>query len=304
MPLKIKVRLLLGATAVVAASLWLLASPTQGQDEIDGDPLRGGQLYHAWDEFLEVDLPETNQPIWQEIVPDKEYDPRSWRCVTCHGWDYSGSAGKTPRAIVKQAGFPGLFSMVAESEEVITEWLNGGNNPAHDFSELLSEQDLEDIGAFLSTGLVAPELIADPESKKARGTLSTGETLYQEYCFTCHGVDGEKINFGVATAPLYLADIAVQNPWQVAHVVRFGHLETNMPAAEAVELSFSQQIDLLAYAQSLPQARVIGSPDFPVIEYDNQADTEMLAFTAIALVVMILGATTWVLLRHRYQGEP
>jgi mono/diheme cytochrome c family protein len=266
---------------------------------VDGDPLRGGQLYFAWDVLLEVDWPEDNQPIWQEIAPNEEFDPRSWRCVTCHGWDYSGSAGRVTRAIVKQAGFPGLFGMVAESEEVITAWLIGENNSRHDYSELLSEQDFKDLSAFLTAGLVPPELIADLETRQAIGTLSTGETLYQEYCLSCHGVEGEKLNFGVATAPLYLSDVAWQNPWRVAHVVRFGHIVTNMPAAEAVDLGFSQQIDLLAYAQSLPQATLIGSPEYPVIEYDNQADTEMLAFTAIAIVVVIFGGAFWVLKRHR-----
>jgi mono/diheme cytochrome c family protein len=299
MPVKAKIYLLLGAAVLATAGLWVAVLPSYGQNNLDGDPLQGGRLYYAWDQVLEVDLPGTNQPIWEEIAPGEEFDPRSWRCVTCHGWDYSGSDGRALRAIVKQAGFPGIFSMVAESEEVIIAWLNGVNNQKHDFSELLSEEDLKDISAFLSSGLVAPELIADLETREALGTLSTGETLYQEYCLSCHGVDGEKLNFGVATVPLYLSDIAWRNPWQVAHVVRFGHIQTNMPAAEAVDLAFSQQIDLLAYTQSLPQAHVIGSPDYPVIEYDNQADTEMLAYTALALVVVILGGTFWVLRRQQ-----
>ena len=304
MPFKARAGLLWGAVLLVAAGLWLAISPSFGQNDVEGDPLRGGQLYHAWDELLGVELPETNQPIWQEIAVEGEYDFRSWRCVTCHGWDYKGSEGRMLRAIVKQAGFPGLFGMLAESEDVIISWLDGESNPNHDFSDLLSEQDIKDLSAFVTSGLVPPELIADINNRQAMGTLSTGETFYLEYCLSCHGIDGETINFGGAATPLYLSDIAKQNPWHVAHVVRFGHVETNMPAAEAVELSFSQQIDLLAYTQSLPGAQVIGSPQYPMIEYEEQAETEMLAFTAMALVVVILGGTFWVLRRHRNSVEP
>jgi mono/diheme cytochrome c family protein len=142
--------------------------------------------------------------------------------------------------------------------------------------------------------LILPELVADRETGVVQGTVTTGEEIYNEFCHSCHGPDGAKINFGGAANPLYLADITLQNPWRVAHVVRFGHLEITMPSAQAVEISFSQQLDLLAYAQGLPQARIIGSPEYPVIEYEDQAQTDILAFISIALVGLILGASVWV----------
>jgi thiosulfate dehydrogenase len=291
---KVRGYLLLGAAALAFAGLWFAVSPGYGQEAIPGDVLRGGQLYQAWDRVLEIELPERNQPIWTEIAPDEEYDPRSWRCVTCHGWDYRGSEGWAPRAVVNRAGIPGLFSMVAEGEEVILPWLDGENNPGHNFSNYLSEEDMLDLSAFLSSGLIAPELIANLETQLVPGTVSTGEVVYTDYCFACHGVDGAKINFGGAANPLYLADVALQNPWRVAHVIRFGHIGDSMPAADVVELGLSQQLDLLAYAQTLPQAKIIGSPEFQVIEYDSQANTVMLAAASIALVLVILGGAVWV----------
>lgn len=290
--------LLSGSAALVFALLMLGVTASSAQETPEGDVLRGGLLYHSWDQVLDVSLPEQNQPLWQEFSPDGEYDPRSWRCVTCHGWDYLGSDGSMERAIVKRAGNPGLFSMVAEPPEVIFTWLDGTENTGHDFSMFLSEEDMQDLSAFLSSGLIAPELIANPETRRVQGTPATGETIFGEYCLSCHNTDGSKINLGETSNPLYLADVSWANPWRVAHVIRFGHLRVNMPPAEAVNLSFSQQIDLLAYLQTLPQARLIGSDDFPVIEYEFQANTEMLAYAAMVLVVLILGAAVWVTRRQ------
>jgi thiosulfate dehydrogenase len=291
---KAKVYLLLGSAVLALATLWLAASPGLAQDTLEGDGLRGGRLYQAWDRVLNVSLPSRNQPIWKEIAPEAEYDPLSWRCVTCHGWDYRGSEGTTLRAIVKRAGIPGLFGMVAESQDVIVAWLDGTINSGHDFSEFLTDKDMRDLSAFLSAGLIAPELIADKETQLVQGTVSSGELVYADYCFSCHNVDGAKINLGGASNPLYLADITLSNPWRVSHVVRFGHFGESMPAAVTVDLSFSRQIDLLAYMQTLPQARLIGSPEYPVIEYEFQANTETLAFVSMALVAIVLGGAVWV----------
>lgn len=296
---KAMVSLLLGISALISA--WFLGGVSEGyaQDIIEGDVERGGKLYQAWDLVLEVNLPDRDQPIWKEIAPDEEYDPHTWRCVTCHGWDYSGSDGWAPRAIVNRAGIPGLFAMVAEDEAVIISWLDGTENSGHDFSAYLSETDLRDLSAFLSSGLIQPELIADLDTQRVAGTAATGESIYLEYCLSCHGAEGAKINFGGAATPLFLGDVAQQNPWRVAHVVRFGHQNANMPSSSVVGLGFSQQLDLITYAQTLPLARIIGSEDFPVIEYEYQANTEMLAYASMALVVLILGGAVWVTKRKR-----
>jgi len=304
MRLKTKILTLTGAVILAAAALWSGFSVGQAQEEPVGDVVRGGQLYQAWDQVLGVSLPNSNQAIWQEIAPNGDIEPRSWRCVTCHGWDYRGSEGWAPRAVVNRAGIPGLFSMVADPQNTIIAWLNGSKNPGHDFSEYLSRTDFQDLSAFLSSGLVAPELIADLTTQRVLGTVSTGQEVYQEYCLSCHGVDGAKINFGGAANPMYLADITLQNPWRVAHVVRFGHLQVNMPAAQEVDLGLSLQIDLLAYAQTLPQARLIGSPEFPVIEYETQAHTELLAFISLGLVVIVLSGVLWVTKRQAWRGQP
>jgi mono/diheme cytochrome c family protein len=294
----VKLITLIGAAYILTATFWLGVSISHAQDEIVGDVVRGGQLYEAWDRVLGVDLPGSSQAIWQEIAPQgSDIEPRSWRCVTCHGWDYRGADGWAPRAVVNQAGIPGLFSMVAEPQAVIIGWLDGSENPEHDFSEYLSETEFNDLSAFLSSGLVAPELIADLETQRVPGTVDTGEEIYLEYCLSCHGADGSKINFGGAAEPLYLADITLRNPWRVAHVVRFGHLGINMPPAAEIELGFGLQLDLLAYAQTLPQASMIGSPEYPVIVYDTQAHTELLAYASIVLVVIVLGGAIWVLKR-------
>jgi len=65
------------------------------QSEPIGDKLRGGRLYAAWDNLAVNPLPDHLQPLWPENIAG-EFPPRyTWRCVNCHGWDYSGSQSKS-----------------------------------------------------------------------------------------------------------------------------------------------------------------------------------------------------------------
>lgn len=294
--------LLLGTliTLLVVLSAVTQAAPLPQEDEpIPGDPLRGGRLYVSWDQVSGQDPDLPKNPLWPEVTVNQVPTEVTWRCVHCHGWDYSGSAGKTLSAANRAMGYPGMFRMTAAPVEVILPWLTGGENPDHDYSDLLSEQDLLDLASFLSTSLVSPELIANPGTFKVSGTAETGQDAFNTYCSNCHGVEGERINMRTVKSPMFIGDLAWSNPWEFAHTLRFGHISAMVPPARTVELSFSQQIDILAYGQTLPNATTIADSGYAQFDPSSQADTTPLAYAALAISGLIFLAVVVTLRRQR-----
>jgi len=297
--IKIKVTHLIAAGLILV--LTVIASipirTAYSQTEPIGDLTRGGRLYASWDNLAPGTLPENAQPLWPENIGG-EFPPRyTWRCVNCHGWDYSGSQSRSFLAATRAMEYPNLFSMVAKPEEEILAYLDGSLNPDHDFSAYLTEQDLRDLSTFLTKGLTLPELIADWETFQVWGTVEIGEQNYQQHCASCHGLEGEKLNLNTTESPVFLGDLSWSNPWRVAHQMRFGHPQSRVPPAEMLGLSFSQQIDTLAYIQTMPVAVEIVENQFLALDFDLQASTVPLLIGAMLVGSMILVAT-WVTLKR------
>ena len=260
--------------------------------------IRGGQLYIAWDQLIPPEEIPPQHPLWPKEASSQVPPVLTWRCVNCHGWDYSGSTGKTLSGAYRSMGYPGLFRLTSASLEEITPWLNGLEYTEHDFTNYLSGQDLINLAAFISSGLVAPELIADPETYIVQGTLEVGDTVYEEYCSSCHGLEGERINLGTVTRPTFLGDLAWTNPWRMAHTIRYGHLTTRLPSASDLGLSFSQQLDIIAFTQTLPNATVITAPDFQDFDASSQASTIPITIGAIAISALVFLTVAIILKRH------
>lgn len=280
--------------------------PASGQRQTIGDPIAGGRLYAAWDQALGVDLPLQPHPLWPF---QDQLEPKTWRCAACHGWDYQGreivlgdleeDGAKPTSETAGSIRYPSLLSMFADPENDIIRWLDGTNNPDHDFSHLIPRRGLQDLSAFLSTGLVAPNLIADPVTREVKGAAAMGEDLYKGQCLQCHGVEGAKINFGTVNQPWFLGNIALTNPWWASHIVRFGHPNGELKAGEQINITFDRHTDLLAYMQILPSAQSRSAEAEVTIDYHNQADTTPLAYMAIGVSLVIFAGVGWVVLRER-----
>ncbi|MHC4547602.1 MAG: c-type cytochrome [Planctomycetota bacterium] len=68
-------------------------------------------------------------------------------------------------------------------------------------------------------------------------------------CSLCHGVDGKTIDLGGGEG---VGDVAVNNPWEGLHEIRWGHPGTAMPSAVVNGFTNQQQTDILTHAQTLP----------------------------------------------------
>jgi thiosulfate dehydrogenase len=73
--------------------------------------------------------------------------------------------------------------------------------------------------------------------------------LYGEVCTSCHGPDGNAINFSSFDDPEFLGHLAPDNPWEYIHKVRFGQPGWPMPAAISNDWTDEDVAAVLAYAQ-------------------------------------------------------
>lgn len=219
-----------------------------------GDLPGGAGLYDNWSALLNLEPPAGNMPIWNRQTTNTRSGADTWRCVSCHGWDYSGKDG-TYKSGSNFTGFPGVIDAGKEKsiDEIISH-LKGKQDPAHDFSKYLDEKSLNELAVFLKEGLIDDSIYIDPISLHViSGDAVSGGKLYNQVCSSCHGTDGARIVFRFEGQNASLGDLATIDPWRFLHKTRFGTPGTEMPIG--FELGWTPQDgrDVLLYAQSMPQ---------------------------------------------------
>jgi len=220
----------------------------------DSDVTRGALLYDNWYAALGVQPPQGNMPIWDRQTTNTRSGAETWRCVSCHGWDYQGKDGAYREGSDRYTGFPGVFPAVTQStEEDIVAALSGKKDPQHDFSPYLSESDLKALAQFLKTALINDNEYIDPKTFKVLGGDSaSGKALYEAQCARCHGEDGTTLRFRFEGRDATLGTLAQLDPWRFLHKTRFGTPGTEMVIGYELGWTAQQGRDVLLYAQSLP----------------------------------------------------
>lgn len=202
----------------------------------------GGRLYDNW----QVELGARSQALPHPAYPRTAYYANdaemTWRCKSCHGFDYQGNQGgyATGR---NATGIKGIRGMAGADPTQIAAILR---NPTHQYGAVLKERDLQDLANFVSAGQVDMDASIDRQSRKARGDAAKGAGFYQTVCAGCHGPDGKRI-----TAPL--GRLTRANPWGALHSMLNGHPDEKMPALR--ELDSRYLVDTLTYVQGLQDTR-------------------------------------------------
>jgi thiosulfate dehydrogenase len=247
----------------------LLAVPALGQDYQDkgfyqsyvfGSPedpseewllAYGGRLYDMWWAVLFADPPQRTHPAYPKT--GAQSGATTWRCVECHGWDYRGRAGSFA-AGPHFTGIKGIDGMAGAPPERIAEILRG---PLHGFTaDLIPDKPLSALALFVSKGQVDSDRLIDRATGQVRGDAARGKKVFQNVCAICHDYDGmawitgDEVDGDLQT----LGAIANADPWRGLHKVMNGQTYADMPAMRA----FDRQLvlDILAYAQTLPQNRL------------------------------------------------
>ena len=86
-----------------------------------------------------------------------------------------------------------------------------------------------------------------------KGDTATGKVLYDAQCASCHGMDGNKIDFkGKKDGIQGIGWLANDNPQESIHKIRWGHPGSDMPAMITDKnLTEADAIHLLTYSQSI-----------------------------------------------------
>lgn len=249
--------LILGVSAALAA-------PT-AQDEPNVPA--GAQIYDNWMTATGQNAPAGNHPIWSRQTNNTTSGPDTWRCVTCHGWDYQGKDGAY-RAGSAYTGFPGVYAAVQQmSEEEIIGVLKGDSDVEHNFSLILDDAALANVAAFLKYGLVDDTQFIDLTTLKViQGDTARGKDLYTRGCAKCHKDDGSGQAIRYEGRDFSLVTLANTDPWRFLHKSRYGTPGNPMQSI-GFDLAWSAQDgrDVLAYIQSLPDPKAKNTPE-PALE--------------------------------------
>ena len=198
--------------------------------------VRGGRLYDNWSLESKGRAPNHPNPAFKSkqarITPAD-----SWRCVTCHGWDYQGTDG-----------IKGISGREKTDPLAIAALLKDAN---HGYGELLSELDRLDLGNFVASGQADMRKLQALALRSKPGQ-ATSDKVYATVCANCHGLDGALLR---QVPPL--GDSARQRPHEVLHVALNGHPGGNMPALRT--LGEETVAKMLAYLQTLPSINLAAS---------------------------------------------
>ncbi|TFH36078.1 MAG: hypothetical protein E4G99_05810 [Anaerolineales bacterium] len=216
-----------------------------------GSVSQGGRLYDEWWKAAGVDEPSDDNPVWARQSTNTRSGTTTWRCKECHGWDYLGAEGAYGSGS-HFTGFAGVFAAQDQSFNELLSMVSGEVDPEHNYAAMGTDS-LADLVSFLMEGLTDVGSFIDSATKTP--TVSDpahGQELYGSTCAACHGEDGVLLNFGSAEEPEYVGTLAVDNPWEFVHKVRFGQPGTEMPSAFDAGWSLQDVFDLLGYVQTLP----------------------------------------------------
>ncbi len=214
----------------------------------------GGRLYDNWFASLGKKGPTETHPSWPAANTNVSGDG-TWRCKSCHGWDYAGRDGRY-RSGSNATGIVGVQRMKGRDVEAIMTLLE---NKTHRFTdELLPQHAKYRLAMFIAQGQhTATQYIGS--NNQIKGDAAKGRPVFQNVCASCHGFDGrarklgassDKADAGYKGDALFVGTKAVSGPTEVLHKIRNGHPGAIMVSLRPFPMDVA--VNLLAYAQTLP----------------------------------------------------
>jgi len=254
---------------------------------------RGGRLFDEWWTEMAATEPTAANPMWATrntavpALPATDPISKTWRCVTCHDWNYrgvgflrnNGSVTSKDNLLDLRARYvPSVFATETVLQSYIFNWIKSGSSGKHNFGVVqtgvtkpLTDADVWDLTKFLLDGVVNTNNyisnLGGITTADLAASILNGESIYNGVklakvnCATCHAGDGLKTP-PLSTAVLDILDVAKNEATEFFHKVRFGQPGTAMPAMTGVtgvpdlNTANREARDVLGYAQDLYCKRV------------------------------------------------
>ncbi len=235
---------MLSSFAVIAIFILvsLFSLPAIADD--DGAIVRGAKLYDKWFAVIKAEKPAQNHPAWPAANTKKKNDV-TWRCKSCHGWDYLGVTGAYGSGSYL-TGIKGINALAGADPARIVAIMK---DDTHTLSGLMDDADFQDLALFVSKGQVDMSKYIDYSTKKIKsGDVTKGKNYFNTLCAQCHGKNGDKPDDMNKTLAKQLS-----NPWEVLHKLVNGQPAEEMPALRSLDKQIS--MDLMAYMATLPMEK-------------------------------------------------
>jgi thiosulfate dehydrogenase len=231
--------------AIFVWALLLFATAATADDAFVGKQSLislGGKLYDNHWLQSERMPPAKSYPGYPKEIDFSSSD--TWRCVSCHGWDYSGADGHLGQQ-ASSALFASLRDSAGKPAGEIAAILKSGMHK--EITDVLEPVQIDALSVFISVGQHdIGQVLSDG---KATGSRERGKDIFEGACVSCHQEDGKAYIQGEPGDKPALGWVAVNRPAQALHKIRNG-----VPGADMLSLRFLPEervIDLLAYLQTL-----------------------------------------------------
>lgn len=206
----------------------------------------GMRLYDNWMNVMDHDGPGKTHPSWPASNTKKEGNV-TWRCKSCHGWDFKGVDGEYASGSYK-TGITGVMSAATMHPDDIHKILM---DSTHQYThDMISQEAMLRLSKALAIGLYDTDDYINADGS-VKGDLRRGREIFQNVCAACHGYDGTALDWGDENEPAYVGTEANANPWEVIAKIRHGHPGVEMVSLIAFPMSDISSV--LKYVQTLPQ---------------------------------------------------
>jgi len=156
-----------------ASRTWLVAS--------------GGRLYDNWYKALGTTPPSETHPTWP-VSDASMTGPETWRCSSCHGWDYRGAIEQKSPGGDKAIQVANLRNADKLSIEDIMARLG---DQTHGYSDhVLPTHAKYRLALFVTSGQHDINAYIAPNGL-ARADTDNGKPIFQDMCASCHGFNGK-----------------------------------------------------------------------------------------------------------------
>ncbi len=232
------------AHIAVIAGITLAFSSATFAAEIESSLARGGQLYDKWYKVIKAEKPKNTHPAWP-AANTKKKGSTTWRCKSCHGWDYMGKDGAYASGSY-DTGIKGINGMRGADPAKIVAIMK---DKTHGFAGMMDEGDFQDLALFVSKGQEDMDKYIDRASKMPKGgDAARGEVYFNTLCAQCHAKDGSLPKDMDKTLGKQMG-----NPWEVMHKILEGQPGEQMPALRALDRQIT--LDLMAHLTTLPKEK-------------------------------------------------